>query len=247
MKKIFLSSILSSSLLFGALSESEILEIFKGDNSQLKYSIDSRKNIPNTNFEEIKIKISDGKNSVYSALYSDGEYIFPDIIDIKNNFSYLANFKNEQNKIALKEATKSLAKVIKSLPKDSIITLGNDKDKEVKYLFTDPDCPFCRQDLESIENKLEKSNLKVILAPVSSHGIPAIKKSIAILNEAKNAKDDATKIAILRKYFSINAKEPTGISDKKISEFKSQVDRIFATGAVRGVPTLIDAKDLGLW
>ena len=150
MKKIFLSSILSSSLLFGALSESEILEIFKGDNSQLKYSIDSRKNLPNTNFEEIKIKISDGKNSVYSALYSDGEYIFPDIIDIKNNFSYLANFKNEQNKIALKEATKSLAKVIKSLPKDSIITLGNDKDKEVKYLFTDPDCPFCRQDLESI-------------------------------------------------------------------------------------------------
>ena len=100
--------------------------------------------------------------------------------------------------------------------------------------------------LESIENKLEKSNLKVILAPVSSHGIPAIKKSIAILNEAKNAKDDATKIAILRKYFSINAKEPTGISDKKISEFKSQVDRIFANGAVRGVPTLIDAKDLGL-
>ena len=88
MKKIFLSSILSSSLLFGALSESEILEIFKGDNSQLKYSIDSRKNLPNTNFEEIKIKISDGKNSVYSALYSDGEYIFPDIIDIKNNFSY---------------------------------------------------------------------------------------------------------------------------------------------------------------
>ena len=38
----------------------------------------------------------------------------------------------------------------------------------------------------------------------------------------------------------------TCVSDKKISEFKSQVDRIFATGAVRGVPTLIDAKDLGL-
>ncbi|MCR8696516.1 MULTISPECIES: thiol peroxidase [Campylobacter] len=246
MKKIAITSVLSSSLLFGALSESEILEIVKGGNSNLKYSIESRKNLPNTNYEEIKIKMSDGKNSVYTALYSDGEYIFPDIIDVKNRFSYLANFENEQNKIALKEASKSLGKVIKSLPKDSIITLGNDKDKEVKYLFTDPDCPYCRQDLELIENKLKNSNLKVILAPVASHGIPAIKKSIAILDEVKDAKDDASKIAILRKYFLPDAKEPQNISDKRVSQFKSQVDKIYATGAVRGVPTLIDEKDLGL-
>ena len=84
MKKIFIGSLLSSSLLFGALSDAEILQVFEGGDEELKYTIDSRKNLPNTNFEEIKIKMSDGENSAYIALYSDGAYIFPDVIDIKN-------------------------------------------------------------------------------------------------------------------------------------------------------------------
>jgi thiol:disulfide interchange protein DsbC len=186
MKKIFIGSLLSSSLLFGALSDAEILQVFEGGDEELKYTIDSRKNLPNTNFEEIKIKMSDGENSAYIALYSDGAYIFPDVIDIKNKISYLANFENAQAKIAIENATKKLGELIKSMPKDSIISIGNDKNKETKYLFTDPDCPYCRQDLELIEAKLKNTNLKIILAPVSNHGIPAIKKSIAILNEAKS-------------------------------------------------------------
>lgn len=246
MKKIFIGSLLSSSLLFGALSDAEILQVFEGGDEGLQYTIDSRKNLPNTNFEEIKIKMSDGQNSAYIALYSDGAYIFPDIIDIKNKISYLANFENAQAKIALENAAKNLGKLIKSMPKDSIISIGNDKNKETKYLFTDPDCPYCRQDLELIEAKLKSVNLKIILAPVSSHGIPAIKKSIAILNEAKNAKNDAAKIKILRKYFAPNAKEPKMIAQEEIDKFKAQVDKIFTTGAVRGVPALIDAKTLGL-
>lgn len=246
MKKIALISLLSSNMLFGALSDSEILEIFKGGNDKLKYSIESRTNLPNTNYEEIKIKMSDGKNSAYTALYSDGNYLFPDIIDVKNKISYLANFEAKQAKQAMEEAGKSLGKIIKSMPKSNIITLGDDKNKETKYLFTDPDCPYCRQDLELIENKLKNSNLKVILAPVSSHGISAIKKSIAILDVAKNLKDDKSKIEILKKYFAADAKEPQNISDKKIEKFQTQVNKIFATGAVRGVPALIDAKSLGL-
>ena len=190
--------------------------------------------------------MSDGKNSAYTVLYSDGSYIFPDIIDVKNKISYLANFENEQAKIALENAAKSLGKLIKTMPKNSIISIGNDKNKETKYLFTDPDCPYCRQDLELIENKLKNSNLKIILSPVSSHGIAAIKKSIAILNETKNLNDDTSKIKILRSYFSSDAKIPQNISDKKVDEYKAQVDKIFDTGAVRGVPAIFNAKDLGL-
>ncbi|ARR01757.1 MULTISPECIES: hypothetical protein [Campylobacter] len=246
MKKIVIASLLSSGMLFGSLSDSEILEIFEGGNATIKYSIESRKNLPNTNYEEIKIKMSDGKNSAYTVLYSDGNYIFPDIIDVKNKISYLANFENEQAKIALENAAKSLGKLIKTMPKNSIISIGNDKNKETKYLFTDPDCPYCRQDLELIENKLKNSNLKIILSPVSSHGIAAIKKSIAILNETKNLNDDTSKIKILRSYFSSDAKIPQNISDKKVDEYKAQVDKIFDTGAVRGVPAIFNAKDLGL-
>ena len=130
MKKIFIGSLLSSSLLFGALSDAEILQVFEGGDEGLQYTIDSRKNLPNTNFEEIKIKMSDGQNSTYIALYSDGAYIFPDIIDIKNKISYLANFENAQAKIALENAAKNLGKLIKSMPKDSIISIGNDKNKD---------------------------------------------------------------------------------------------------------------------
>lgn len=246
MKKIVIASLLSSGMLFGSLSDSEILEIFEGSSATIKYSIESRNNLPNTNYEEIKIKMSDGKNSAYTVLYSDGNYIFPDIIDVKNKISYLANFENEQAKIALENAAKSLGKLIKTMPKNSIISIGNDKNKETKYLFTDPDCPYCRQDLELIENKLKNSNLKIILSPVSSHGIAAIKKSIAILNETKNLNDDTSKIKILRNYFSSDAKIPQNISDKKVDEYKAQVDKIFDTGAVRGVPAIFNAKDLGL-
>lgn len=243
MKKILTLSLLVATSLF-AVTDEQILKLFGAAKQQgLQVKIVSKSQIKDANFEQIVVEITDGKNTQKEVLFSDGKYIFPDVIDADKMVSYGGQFKAAQEKITMKDSYEKLGGLVKKLDKSQIITLGNDKSKPTRYLFTDPECPYCRLELQNIEKDLEKSNIKVIFAPIPSHGDIAIRKSIAILNDVKGVKDDSTKIKILRKYYAEDAKDPT-ISDDKVKKEKEEVMKIFETGAIRGVPAFIDASDL---
>lgn len=244
MKKVIACSVAAASFAFGA-SDAQILELFSAAKDQgLSVTIDSKTKVADGKFEQIVIKISDGTQSQNQVLFSDGKYLFPDIIDTDKKLSYANEFNDQNEKATMKVAYKNLAEVIKSLDKSKIITLGNDPAKATKYLFTDPLCPYCRLELADIEKELETSNLKVILAPIQSHGIEAVKKSIAIMNEVKGLKNDSDKIKIFRKYFAEDAKTPTGISDEQVKKEQKNIMRYFETGAIRGVPAFVNESDL---
>ncbi len=241
---LIISSLIAATSMF-AINDAEILDLFKAaSNEGLQVKIESKSKLEGTNFDQIIVNITDGKQSQKQVLFTDGKYVFPDIIDVNKRVSYLGKFNDIQEKASMGEAYSKLAALIKNLDKSKIINLGNDPKKPTKYLFTDPDCPYCRIELDRIEKDLEESNLKVIMAPIPSHGEDAIKKSIAIYKEVKGVKDDAAKIKILRKYYAKDASAPTNITADQVKTEQANIMKYFETGAIRGVPAMIDESDL---
>lgn len=235
MKKILLiSSMVACSSLF-ALSDEQILNLFHHSNN-IKATISKKEKIKGTNYEAIFVKI--GKDDLYqeAIIFTDGKFIFEDIIDPVNKKSYKMDYENSTRYA-------KLAQVLNNLDKSKIISMGNDPKKSSMYIFTDPLCPYCRADLTKYEDYLKEFNLKIILAPINSHGIEAVKKAIAIQQELKTAKTDEQKLKIFRKYYDPKAKTPS-VDNKLVEAEQKLIDSYFATGAIRGVPAHIYEADL---
>lgn len=242
-KLIALSAIVAASLANAALSDAEVLSMFQNaKDSGVEVKVLNRAKLAG-NIERITIEFTKGDESQKQVIFSDGSYLFPDVIDVKNKISYAGKFDQEQEKIAMQAGYKKLAQLLKTLDTSKIISIGSDASKPTTYVFTDPLCPYCREALKHVEENLKETNLKVIFAPIPSHGDDAVAKSIAIQDEAKKAKSDADKIAIMKKYYAENAKAPK-VDDSKMKSEKALIEKIFQTGAIRGVPAFIDAKDL---
>lgn len=244
MRKIVLfTALAAASIANAALSDAEILQMFgEAKHSGVEVKVVKREKIAG-NYEQIVVEFKKDGASQKQAVFTDGNYVFPDIIDVKNKTSYGYKFDKAQEQAMMKDAYKKLASVLKSLDKSKIISLGSDASKPTRYVFTDPHCPYCRDALGRVEDNLKTANLKIVLAPIQSHGDGAVAKSIAIENEVKSAKSDAEKIAIMRKYYAEDAATPN-IDAAKIKSAKVVIEKIFATGAIRGVPAFIDAADL---
>ncbi len=244
-KAVLMGAVLAVSSLW-AVSDAEVLKLFEQFKANgLEVKIASRAKLDDAPFEQIIVELSDGKRSQKTAIFADDKYIFSNIIEPKSGKSYLAEFDLANEKAQMSGAYKKLAGVLNALPKDKIIELSGDGDanKPVKYLFTDPLCPYCRLELENMEEILKQNRLKVVMAPITSHGTEAVKKSIKIEQEAKSAKTDAEKIAILRKYYDPKAPEPQ-ISLDEVRAARKIIDGIFDTGAIRGVPAYVSQSDL---
>ena len=92
----------------------------------------------------------------------------------------------------------------------------------------------------NIEARLKEANLKLIFAPV--HEQDAFIKAQLALNETKTAKDNKTKIAILRKYFQDNVKLSAKEQKTDITQVKFTTEKIFGSGLIHGVPFIFDVE-----
>lgn len=240
-KTIFLSGILAVSLAHGALSDEEILGLFAVPGG-VETSVESRAKIEGTNFEKIILLAKQGKEESRQIMFSDGKYLFPDVIDVKNKRSYASEFEAEQAQKAQKIGNEKLKAVLKTYPKDKIMELG-DGSKEQMYLFTDPLCPYCMDALADIENTLKQFSLKVFFTPIRSHGKEAVALSLQIQKEMKELKTDADKIALMRKYYGKKDLAPK-LNDDELKAEQKLINSVFATGAIKGVPAMIEASEL---
>lgn len=242
MKKqvIFLSLLLAASA-NAKLSDNEILSLFQMPGG-IETSIESREMLEGTNYEKIII-LAKGKNSTARQIFfSDGTFIFPDVIDPKNKISHAGIFNEKQEAEQKMKGYVKLAEVLKNYPKDKIIEIG-DKGKEVMYVFTDPLCPYCKDGLKEFPALLKDYSLKLVFTPIPSHGEDAVVRSIAIQNEMKSAKNTEQKLAILDKYYDKNNKAPE-ISPELLRAEQKLILSVFETGAIRGVPALVEASAL---
>lgn len=171
----------------------------------------------------------------------------------KNGDSYLQvgevfSFSNKDDEAMLKSVFEKMQVIndeiknaridtlFDSLPKKSFITINSRaKTGKLITIVTDPDCPYCREELKNIRKHLEGANVRFVFASV--HDETAFIKAQLILDEAKLISSfDADKIiSIFEKYY-----KDIELSDKQKSTnyetITNSTETIFGSGLIKGVP-----------
>ena len=238
MKKVITASLISASAVFGA-SDAQIIEFYNamiGGKQGINVSVGDRQKLSaNSDIEAVTVTISDGKQSQQDVIFTKGDFLFPEIFDLKEQKSYSKDF---QHKITVK----NLAAVYNKEDKKNIISIGNDGKKPTIVIFSDPECPYCRAELERIEATLKEANVQMILTPV--HDKSALQKSFLAYKDAAKAKSDSEKIKALRKYFAADyTVDEKAVSDEEVKKMDELRTKYLAAG-VRSVPFIIDASEL---
>ncbi|MDO5046248.1 histidine kinase [Campylobacter sp.] len=236
MKKFILVSLVAATSLFAASNE-QIIEFYKAiAQPGLTFKVTERQKLAeNPEYEMVVINISNGKLSEDEIMFTKGDLLIPDIIDLKNKKAYKAEMKE-------KITAKNIAAQFNKEEKKNIIVLGNDAKKPTYVMFSDPECPYCRGELDKIETTLKEANIHIILTPV--HDKSALQKSFLVYKDAAKAKTDSEKIKILRKYFAEDYKvADNAVSDDEVKKMDELRTKYLAAG-VRSVPYIINLQDL---
>ncbi|MGP1450161.1 MAG: thiol peroxidase [Wolinella sp.] len=158
--------------------------------------------------------------------------------------SQVDGMMEELNKLQAKRESEDQVKLVKlfsEIPGDRtlLIKSSSRNAKKTLVIVSDPECPYCKRELDEIEERLKEANIRMIFAPV--HDDSAYIKSQLIMNEAKKLKADDSKgrIEIMRKYFGDVKLSET---DAKIdfSMIKANAEQIFKSGLIRGVPFVFE-------
>lgn len=238
MKKLILSSVAVALSLssVNAASDEEILSIYGGAPKDVNIKIVERIPVAGLDgFEAVVVEFSKDDFRQEEILFSKGDLIFPEVLNIKEKISYVSDMK-EQRKLV------NLSKVFNAENEENIIKLGNDKDKPTMLVFTDAECPYCRKEMEQIEERLKTRNIEMVM--ISVHKDSGHSKSAMIYKDMKTAKTDADKIKILRKYYDdkLPSQEKQAGADN-IAKMKALAAKYHAAG-VDSVPFIIEKDKL---
>ena len=237
MKKVilFVASFFAANLF--AATDAQIINHFKATIQVPNISIEiverhSVEGVAGMDF--VTLNLSDGTRAQKLSIFTKDDLIFPDVISIKQGGSI-------KEMMEMAELQKKMSVLYKKEDKKNILSIGNDAKKETIVVFTDPECPYCRQELEGIEERLKTNNIKLIFTPV--HQRTSLEKSVLIYNETAKAKNDAEKIKIVRKYFDENVKYDQKISDAEVARIDELKLKYFGAG-IKGVPFIVREKEL---
>lgn len=237
MKKVilFVASFFAANLF--AATDAQIINHFKNTIQVPNISVEvverhSVEGVAGMDF--VTLNLSDGTRAQKLSIFTKDDLIFPDVISIKQGGSI-------KEMMEMAELQKKMSVLYKKEDKKNILSIGNDAKKETIVIFTDPECPYCRQELDGIEERLKTNNIKIIFTPV--HERSSLEKSVLIYNEAAKAKNDAEKIKIMRKYYDENVKYDQKISDAEVARIDELKLKYFGAG-VKGVPFIVREKEL---
>ena len=237
MKKVilFVASFFAANLF--AATDAQIINHFKNTIQVPNISIEiverhSVEGVAGMDF--VTLNLSDGTRAQKLSIFTKDDLIFPDVISIKQGGSI-------KEMMEMAELQKKMSVLYKKEDKKNILSIGNDAKKETIVIFTDPECPYCRQELDGIEERLKTNNVKIIFTPV--HERSSLEKSVLIYNEAAKAKNDAEKIKIMRKYYDENVKYDQKVSDAEVARIEELKSKYFGAG-VKGVPFIVREKEL---
>ncbi|EMD8967128.1 thioredoxin fold domain-containing protein [Campylobacter upsaliensis] len=237
MKKIILLA--SACLSLFAASDKEILDFYsssvKAQFPDAKLSIVKREKVADTGFESVVLSIEVQGAKQEEVLFTKDNLIVPDIIDLKAKTSYRQEFEIKKFEEARENFSKNAKK--EAQKEKMIISLGDKNKQPSIYVFSDPECPYCIEQLKNIEEELKTKQINLILTPVA-HGKSAFEKSALIYKESKNAKTDAEKLAILRKYFDPTLKDYPKISEAETKAVFELYRKYRSLGLV-ATPTII--------
>ncbi|MDR1975778.1 MAG: hypothetical protein LBQ18_02155 [Campylobacteraceae bacterium] len=238
MKRILIFLCLSG-LLFAGKFEDNLKESVK-NKFGLDITIvssDSLKSIKGLRFAFIKT--SDGNTMLWCAS-EDGKSFIAEC----NPVSFA---KDSDEKLFMKRANEvrvmdeapinqAIDDLLSSIPEEAGLLLkSKTKTDKLLTIVTDPDCPFCRNELANLREHLKTINVRLIFASV--HDEKAFIKSALILKEAKGLQDNEKIISIVEKYYKdieLNEKQLQTNTDVVHAATKT----IFDSRLIRGVPKL---------
>jgi len=233
MKKLILATSIFGTYLFAA-TDAQVINYFKAQIPvpTVKVSIASRVAIDDIKgMDYVSLDISDGSHIQKISIFTQGDLIFPDVINV--------NSGSIKEKLDKQKLIKGLSNLYKKEDKRNILVLGNDPKKETLVKFTDPECPFCLKEIGKIEAKLKTHNLRLIFTPV--HDRSSLEKSILIYKQASAAKTIEEKIKIVKKYFSGDVDGE--VSDVEVTRIEKLRRKYFQAG-LKGVPFYVNEKKL---
>lgn len=231
----FMATLLATSLF--AATDAQIINHFKSSIQvpNITITVTSRKSVEGVSgMDFVTLNLTDGTRAQKLSIFTKEDLIFPDVISIKKGGSI-------KEMMEMADLQKQLAVLYKKEDKKNIVSIGNDPKKETIVVFTDPECPYCRQEFARIEERLQTNNVKLIFTPV--HERSSLEKSVLAYDETAKAKNDAEKIAILKKYFDENVKYSQKISDTQIQHIEDLKAKYFGAG-IKGVPFMVGEKEL---
>jgi thiol:disulfide interchange protein DsbC len=232
-KLLFVAAILYTSA-YSATNE-QIIQYFKAQIPipAIHIEVTSRIKINSLkDMDYVSLDINDGSRIQKVSVFTRDDLIFPDVISISAGGSIKQNLDKQK-------VISQLAKVYKLEDQKNIINIGNDPKKETLVMFSDPECPFCRKELDNIEEKIKIYNLKLIFTPV--HERSSLEKSALIYDQTKNIDNTEEKIKILRKYFSGDVDEK--VSEAEVAKIETLRQKYFHAG-LQGVPFYVSEKNL---
>jgi thiol:disulfide interchange protein DsbC len=233
-KHLVLATALVSSTLFAA-SDTQIINYFKAQIPvpTIDIKVTSRVSIEGINdMDYVSLSIADGTRVQNLSVFTQGDLIFPDVISINNGGSI-------KEKLDRANLIKELSNLYKAEDPKNILTIGTDKDKPTLIAFTDPECPFCKKEIDKIEEKLTNYNLKLIFTPV--HDRSSLEKSVLIYKQASATSNVQEQIKIIRKYFSSDV--DASVSEEEVNNIENLRKKYFTAG-LKGVPFFVNEKEL---
>lgn len=204
-----------------------------------------------------KNKLESFKNSYFVIAKTPSGRNFPVIVDEGGKYfiglNNVANFSQKDSNLIQQELQKAsqenkdiqdkaLNEAFKQFKSSDFLFLeGSKKNLPTKIVVTDPECPYCRKHLDNIEEELKSANLKLIFAPIPSHGEIALIKSQIIMNQAPKLKSTKEKVKLLREYYRDMKLSATELkTDYKPVE--SIRNRVFDTELVEAVPLVFEER-----
>ncbi len=233
-KKMLLALTLLCTSLFSA-TDAQIINYFKSQIPvpTIDIKVTSRESIETLDgMDYVSLSIGDGSRVQNLSVFTQGDLIFPDVISINNGGSI-------KDKLDKKKLISELSTLYKAEDPKNILIVGTDKNKPTLIKFTDPECPFCGKEVDKIEEKLAKFNLKLIFTPV--HDRSSLEKSVLIYKQASATKDVNEQIKIIRKYF--NGEVDAKVTDDEVNNIENLRRKYFGAG-LKGVPFYVEEKDL---
>ncbi|MBF0565828.1 MAG: DsbC family protein [Nitrospirae bacterium] len=167
------------------LTKEEATELIKAFDP--KASVENVQQAPSKGLWELTVKGEKGKGIVYLD-YSKGNLISGQIIKIKTKKNLTAEKLSDIQRVD-----------ISTIPIQNALYLGDTKAKHILIVFTDPDCPYCRNFHKEINETLKKRKdvgFYIVLYPLTPIHPDSYRKSktiiceksIKLLNEAVEGK-----------------------------------------------------------
>lgn len=192
----------------------------------------------NTNIKDLKIVILEQPNGIWLPVLasSDGKTIMGDpsiLISSDDKFKDALQNAGLQAQKHNKDITdKNILAVFKQYPQNVVSLEGGDK-THTTYMIVDPNCPYCYQEIQKLDDTLKTSNVKMLV--VGALGQDSVKKAASFYNELKNQKTQQDKISLIKKVFERNYKADPNVDISHMMD----IGKSLSQAGLQAVPYII--------